>query len=71
MFKSDYEPCRFHHISMDEIYGTLGDELKELVASLAVDSINLHAAQKMTNEQIKRTDNLDQHQTVPMLQLSY
>jgi hypothetical protein len=25
------------------------DELKELVASLAVDSINLHAAQKLTN----------------------
>ena len=32
------------------------DELKELIASLAVDSVNLHAAQKMTNEQMKRTD---------------
>ena len=32
------------------------DELKELVASLAVDSINLHAAQKLTDEQMKRTD---------------
>ena len=32
------------------------NELKELVASLAVDSKNLHAAQKMTNEQMKRTD---------------
>ena len=32
------------------------DELKELVASLAVDSKNLHAAQKLTNDQMKRTD---------------
>ncbi len=25
-YKSDYEGCRFHHISTDEVYGTLGDE---------------------------------------------
>jgi len=25
-FKSGYEDCRFHHISTDEVYGTLGDE---------------------------------------------
>ena len=25
-FKSGYENCRFHHISTDEVYGTLGDE---------------------------------------------
>jgi dTDP-glucose 4,6-dehydratase len=25
-YKSGYEPCRFHHISTDEVYGTLGDE---------------------------------------------
>lgn len=24
--KAGYEPCRFHHISTDEVYGTLGDE---------------------------------------------
>ncbi len=32
------------------------DELKALVASLAVDSKNIHEAQKATDEQIKRTD---------------
>lgn len=32
------------------------EELKALVASLAVDSKNLHEAQKATDEQIKRTD---------------
>ena len=32
------------------------DELKALVASLAVDSKNLHEAQKATDEQMKRTD---------------
>ncbi len=26
MYKKDYENCRFHHISTDEVYGTLGDE---------------------------------------------
>ena len=25
-FKEGYESCRFHHISTDEVYGTLGDE---------------------------------------------
>ncbi len=25
-YKSGYEDCRFHHISTDEVYGTLGDE---------------------------------------------
>ena len=32
------------------------DELKELVASLAIDSKNLHEAQKKTDEQMNRTD---------------
>ena len=32
------------------------DELKALVASLAIDSKNLHEAQKATDEQMKRTD---------------
>lgn len=32
------------------------DELIALVASLAVDSKNLHAAQRITDEQMKRTD---------------
>jgi hypothetical protein len=32
------------------------DELKALVASLAVDSKNIHEAQKATDEQMKRTD---------------
>jgi hypothetical protein len=32
------------------------EEIKALVASLAVDSKNLHAAQKATDEQMKRTD---------------
>ncbi len=32
------------------------DELKALVASLALDSKNLHEAQKATDEQMKRTD---------------
>jgi len=34
------------------------DELKELVASLAVDSKNLHEAQKATDEQMKRNDKM-------------
>lgn len=25
LFKDDYETCRFHHISTDEVYGTLGE----------------------------------------------
>jgi len=25
-YKSEYEKCRFHHISTDEVYGTLGEE---------------------------------------------
>jgi len=25
-YKADYEGCRFHHISTDEVYGTLGNE---------------------------------------------
>lgn len=25
IFKSEYETCRFHHISTDEVYGTLGE----------------------------------------------
>ena len=32
------------------------EELKELVASLAIDSKNLHEAQRKTDEQINRTD---------------
>jgi hypothetical protein len=32
------------------------EELKELVASLAIDSKNLHEAQRKTDEQMKRTD---------------
>ena len=32
------------------------EELKDLVASLAIDSKNLHAAQKVTDEQMKLTD---------------
>lgn len=32
------------------------DELKALVASLAIDSKNLHEAQRATDEQMKRTD---------------
>ena len=34
------------------------DELKALVASLAVDSKNLHEAQKATDEQMKRNDKM-------------
>jgi len=34
------------------------DELKALVASLAVDSKNLHEAQKTTDEQMKRNDRM-------------
>lgn len=34
------------------------DELKELVASLAIDSKNLHEAQKATDQQMKRNDKM-------------
>jgi len=34
------------------------DELKALVASLAIDSKNIHAAQQATDEQMKRNDKL-------------
>ena len=33
-------------------------ELKDLVASLAIDSKNLHAAQMETREQMKRNDKM-------------
>ncbi len=41
------------------IYKPMTDqELKDLVASLAVDSKNLHAAQMETREQMKRNDKM-------------
>jgi dTDP-glucose 4,6-dehydratase len=30
LYKSEFERCRFHHISTDEVYGTLGDDPNEL-----------------------------------------
>jgi dTDP-glucose 4,6-dehydratase len=30
LYKSRFEGCRFHHISTDEVYGTLGDDPNEL-----------------------------------------
>jgi dTDP-glucose 4,6-dehydratase len=30
VYKSGYEECRFHHISTDEVYGTLSDDPKDL-----------------------------------------
>lgn len=30
IFKDDYKECRFHHISTDEVYGTLSDDPKDL-----------------------------------------
>ncbi len=30
VYKKEYEGCRFHHISTDEVYGTLSDDLNDL-----------------------------------------
>jgi dTDP-glucose 4,6-dehydratase len=30
LYKNEFEGCRFHHISTDEVYGTLGDDPDEL-----------------------------------------
>ncbi|MBD3839764.1 MAG: GDP-mannose 4,6-dehydratase, partial [Epsilonproteobacteria bacterium] len=30
VYKEKYNKCRFHHISTDEVYGTLSDDLNEL-----------------------------------------
>jgi dTDP-glucose 4,6-dehydratase len=29
-YKTDFEGCRFHHISTDEVYGTLSDDIEDL-----------------------------------------
>ena len=46
------------------------EEIKALVASLAVDSKNLHAAQKATDEQMKRTDEKLEHIGIKLRSIS-
>ncbi len=57
-YKSDYRNCRFHHISTDEVYGTLSDNLKELFTETTPYSPNSpYSASKASSDMIIRAYN--------------
>jgi len=57
-YKSDYLDCRFHHISTDEVYGTLTDNPKDLFTETTPYSPNSpYSASKASSDMIIRAYN--------------
>jgi dTDP-glucose 4,6-dehydratase len=55
-YKDGYEECRFHHISTDEVYGTLGDDPSELFTEETPYAPNSpYSASKASSDMIVRS----------------
>ena len=55
-YKDEYEDCRFHHISTDEVYGTLSDDPKELFTETTPYAPNSpYSASKASSDMIVRS----------------
>ncbi len=55
-YKDEYEACRFHHISTDEVYGTLSDDPKELFTETTPYAPNSpYSASKASSDMIVRS----------------
>jgi dTDP-glucose 4,6-dehydratase len=58
VYKKDYENCRFHHISTDEVYGTLSDNPNDLFTEDTPYSPNSpYSASKASSDMIVRSYN--------------
>jgi dTDP-glucose 4,6-dehydratase len=58
-YKDGYEECRFHHISTDEVYGTLGDDPSELFTEETPYAPNSpYSASKASSDMIVRSYHL-------------
>lgn len=56
IFKENYNNCRFHHISTDEVYGTLSDDPEELFTELTPYAPNSpYSASKAGSDMIVRS----------------
>jgi len=56
VYKSRYQDCRFHHISTDEVYGTLSDDPKELFRETTPYAPNSpYSASKASSDMIVRS----------------
>ena len=55
-YKNEYEGCRFHHISTDEVYGTLSDDPAELFTEMTPYAPNSpYSASKASSDMIVRS----------------
>jgi dTDP-glucose 4,6-dehydratase len=55
-YKDDYKDCRFHHISTDEVYGTLSDDPKDLFRETTPYAPNSpYSASKASSDMIIRS----------------
>jgi dTDP-glucose 4,6-dehydratase len=55
-YKEGYEDCRFHHISTDEVYGTLSDDPKDLFTETTPYAPNSpYSASKASSDMIVRS----------------
>jgi len=55
-YKKDYEECRFHHISTDEVYGTLSDDPNDLFKEITPYAPNSpYSASKASSDMIIRS----------------
>jgi dTDP-glucose 4,6-dehydratase len=55
-YKKDYENCRFHHISTDEVYGTLSEDSNELFSEKTPYTPNSpYSASKASSDMIVRS----------------
>ncbi|ADV46659.1 dTDP-glucose 4,6-dehydratase [Nitratifractor salsuginis] len=55
-YKDDYQNCRFHHISTDEVYGTLGEDPNELFTEETPYAPNSpYSASKASSDMIVRS----------------
>jgi dTDP-glucose 4,6-dehydratase len=57
-YKEEYQDCRFHHISTDEVYGTLSEDPKDLFTETTPYSPNSpYSASKASSDMIVRSYN--------------
>ena len=56
VYKEEYQDCRFHHISTDEVYGTLSDDPKDLFTETTSYAPNSpYSASKASSDMIVRS----------------
>ncbi|MFY9074600.1 dTDP-glucose 4,6-dehydratase [Malaciobacter mytili] len=56
LYKKEYKECRFHHISTDEVYGSLSDNLKDLFCETTPYAPNSpYSASKASSDMIIRS----------------